>query len=282
MISRFPECTLYYDKRMIFLPISPSNLSDLDSASFLFSDYTSGVDGTAASRTLKSTAADTNDDADADENDLIKASTSAKSRLQSYTFRRRLAPPPDSGGDNSDGEFEFRPHRPLTLPQPKPQYRGRDRHPQISFFDDFENSLLYEDFTPPRRRTTRSPRTTRRTTVKTTTTTTTTTTTQKPTTTTPTAAARIEFRDWTPKSGESFGDWVGGVQHKYPTKYTDIRPNFVMPIDVKGTLTENDHKYLSIYILYLHSLKNLHVFCKFVQIICLQCLLSFENRYCTV
>lgn len=64
-------------------------------------------------------------------------------------------------------------------------------------------------------------------------TTTTTTTTEKTTTTTPPPI------DWDKISGETFGDWLGGVHYKYPTKYSDVTPQFLAPINVDDETGKN-------------------------------------------
>ena len=185
----------------------------------LFSELAASTDLVArvgsSSRALKLVTRSLGDD---DDDITINDPDTDFSRVSSYTFRKHDKKPGGRskvGGKKSSGSTG---------------YRRRNRHPEVSFFDDFENNLLNDDFPPVYRRVT-----TRRTN---TTTTTTTTTTPEPTTTTE-APPTAQGKDWTPKAGESFGDWVGGVQHRYPTKYADIKPNFVIPLDVKGTETKS-------------------------------------------
>ncbi|XP_059079956.1 collagen alpha-1(XXVII) chain-like [Tigriopus californicus] len=101
----------------------------------------------------------------------------------------------------------FRRNRgPPSRPIPPPYHRigPPQETTTLSFMDDFDQSLL--QITTP--------------------TTTTTTTTEKTTTTTPPPI------EWAKISGETFGDWLGGVHYKYPTKYSDVTPQFLAPINV--------------------------------------------------
>ncbi len=53
------------------------------------------------------------------------------------------------------------------------------------------------------------------------------------TTTTHRPVTPLAGRLWAPLISETFGQWIGDVQDKYPTKYDHVRPQFVVPIGVK-------------------------------------------------
>ncbi len=60
-------------------------------------------------------------------------------------------------------------------------------------------------------------------------------TTRKTTTTTTTTTPPPALAPkWAPMNTETFGQWIGDVQHKYPTKYEHIMPSFDVPIGIKG------------------------------------------------